>query len=156
MIQRGWFFAGLMLALLFAGASAPARAESGSDYARLTAPDVPAATAFLRDTMNCDVLDAGASRALLECGPGSVVEITRGRPVNGNQPALRLRTENADATLGWLRQRHVPLVDDRTAGTLGPDGLLHIDVRTPWGQTLELVGYGRAAPIAATRPLAVD
>ncbi len=155
MIQRGLLLSGLMLMWL-AAAPAAARAESGSDYARLTAPDVPAATAFLRDTMDCDVLDAGASRALLQCGPGSVVEITRGRPAAGNQPALRLRTENADATLGWLRQRHVPLVDDRTAGTVGADGLLHIDVRTPWGQTLELVGHGHAGPVASARPLAVD
>ncbi|HEU4669674.1 MAG TPA: hypothetical protein VFR91_03110 [Dyella sp.] len=153
-MQRGLAVAGLVLAMFVAGATGPARAASGSDYARLTAPDVVAAAGFLRDAMDCEVLDAGASRALLECGPGSVVEIVRGQPRTGNQPVLRLRTDNADATQAWLRQRHVSVVDDRQAGTPSADGLLHVDVRTPWGQTVELVGRGgmhlhNAAPLAA-------
>ncbi|MBU6248941.1 MAG: VOC family protein [Xanthomonadaceae bacterium] len=144
---------GLMLATLLAGA--PAFAATASDYARLTAPDVPSAAAFLRDNLNCRVLDARASRALLECGADSVVEIVRGQPVQGNAPALRLRTDDADAIQGWLRQRHVSVVDDRQARNRRADGLLHVDIRTPWGQTVELVGRGTArAP--TTAPLAAD
>jgi len=96
--QRGLAAIGLVLVTLFAGA--PSRAASASDYARLTAPDVPSAAAFLRDNLDCRVLDVRSSHALLECGTGSVVEIARGRPDPGNAPALRLRTEDADAIQG--------------------------------------------------------
>ncbi|OZB59061.1 MAG: hypothetical protein B7X39_13280 [Lysobacterales bacterium 14-68-21] len=155
MIQRGLIIAGLLLVLFAGGGVMPVRAESGSDYTRAVTPDVPAATAFLRETMGCDVLDANGDRALLECGQGSVVEVVKGAPQAGARPALRLRTDDVDATLGWLQQRHVPLVAGRETGTVDPDGLLHIEVRTPWGQPLELIGRGTPRP-GMSAPLAAE
>ena len=155
MIQRGLIIAGLLLALFAVGGVMPARAESGSDYARAITPDVPAAIAFLRETMGCEVLDTRRERALLECGQGSVVEVVRGSPQAAGAAALHLHTDNVDATLDWLQQQHVPLVAGRGAGTIGPDGLLHIDVRTPWGQTLELIGRGTPRP-GMNAPLAAE
>ena len=153
MIQRGLLSMGLLLAL-FAGGALPVRAQSASDYAQVAAPDVAVAVDFLRDTMDCDVLDVRDDRALLECGQGSVVEVVRGasRPTAS---VLRLRTENADAALAWLRRRHVPVIHDRTVDPATPDGLSRVDVRAPWGQTVELVGHTAVSPVGST-PLAAE
>lgn len=152
MIQRGLLSMGLLLAL-FAGGVVPARAQSASDYARVAAPDVATAVGFLRDTMDCDVLDVRDDRALLECGQGSVVEVVRGA-VRTDAPVLRLRTEDADAALGWLRQRHVPVVDDHAAGPAAADGVSRVDVRAPWGQTVQLIGHAAVLPTGS--PLAAE
>jgi hypothetical protein len=115
---------------------------------------VAIAVGFLRDTMDCDVLDVRDDRALLECGQGSVVEVVRGTPRHA-APVLRLRTEDADAALGWLRRRHVPVIRARPTDPAMPDGLSRVDVRAPWGQTVELVGHVAVSPVGST-PLAAE
>ena len=103
-----------------------AQAQSASDYARVVVPDVAGATAFLDGVMGCDPLDRGASRALLACGHGSMVEVVRGDPSAGT-PALRLRVEDVGAAAAWLKERHVSADDDRA----GPaDGIHRVEVRT--------------------------
>ncbi|MFK2904791.1 hypothetical protein ISP17_12570 [Dyella ginsengisoli] len=157
MTQRGLVGLGLWLALLVIGTPTAAFAQDGGgDYARVTAPDVALASGFLTQVMGCDPLDVSSQRALLECSQGTVVEVVQGgAPVPG-APALRLQIENADAALGWLQRRHVPVIGDHAAGTAGVDGLVRIDVQTPWGQTLELVGHGPAPSTTADARLAAE
>ncbi|MGA0585653.1 VOC family protein [Dyella sp. KRB-257] len=143
----------LWLALLLAGglpSAAFAQGDGGGDYARVAAPDVARASDFLTGVMGCDPLDVSTRRALLECGRGAIVEVVHGAASSPRAPALRLRVENVDAALDWLQHRHVPVIGDHAADTVGADGLVRIDVQTPWGQTLELVGHG-PAPSATTQ-----
>ena len=157
MIQRGLFGLGLWLALLVGAAPTAALAQTGgSDYARMVAPDVVQATGFLTQVMGCDPLDTSPRRALLECSQGTIVEVVQGEAPAPRAPAVRLRIENVDAALGWLQRRHVPVIGDRAADTAGANGLVRIDVQTPWGQTLELVGYGAVHPDAPGARLAAE
>ena len=157
MTLRGLFGWGLWLALLVGVAPNAAFArDGGADYARVTAPDVAQASGFLTQVMGCDPLDVSDQRALLECSQGTVVEVVQGGAPAAGAPALRLQIENVDAALGWLQRRHVPVIGDHAAGTAGVDGLVRIDVRTPWGQTLELVGHGAGRPDAAAAQLAAE
>jgi catechol 2,3-dioxygenase-like lactoylglutathione lyase family enzyme len=148
----------LWLALLLAGgmpAAALAQSDGGGDYARVAAPDVARASDFLTGVMGCDPLDVSAQRALLECGQGAIVEVVHGPASSPRAPALRLRVENVDAALGWLQHRHVPVIGDHAAD-IGGDGFVRIDVQTPWGQTLELVGHGPAPSTTADARLAAE
>lgn len=159
MAQRGSLGKVLWFALLLAGglpAAALAQGDGGGDYARVAAPDVARASDFLTGVMGCDPLDASAQRALLECGRGAIVEVVRGPAAGPGAPALRLRVENAHAALGWLRHRHVPVIGNHAADSAGVGGLMRIDVQTPWGQTLELVGHDTAQPDAPGARLAAD
>jgi hypothetical protein len=153
---RGLFGLGLWLALLVVGAPTAAFAQDGGDYARVTAPDVALASGFLTQVMGCDPLDVSSQRALLECSQGTVVEVVQGGMPAPGTPALRLRVENVDAALVWLQRRHVPVIGDHVAGTAGVDGLVRIDVQTPWGQTLELVGHGAGRPDVPAAQLAAE
>ncbi len=149
----------LWLALLLAGgmpAAALAQSDGDGDYTRIAAPDVARASAFLTGVMGCDALDVSAQRALLECGHGAIVEVVHGPASGPRAPALRLRVENVDAALGWLRYRHVPVIGEHAADTVGVDGLVRIDVQTPWGQTLELVGHGPAPSSTADARLVAE
>lgn len=147
----------LWLALLAAGGPATAWAQSdAADYARVTAPDVAGASDFLVQVMGCDALGVSPERALLECSQGTVVEIVQGKPSAARSPLLRLRMANVDATLAWLQRLRIPVIGDHAAGTVGDDGLVRIDVQTPWGQTLELVGHGAGGPDAPDARLAAD
>ena len=147
----------LWLALLPAfGAPTAAFGQSTSDYARITAPDVAQASGFLTQVMGCDALDVSADRVLLECSQGAIVEIVQGDSPAAGRPALQLRIENVDAALGWLQRQHVAVIGDHAAGTRGDGGLVRIDVQTPWGQTLELVGHGPAPSTTADARLAAE
>jgi hypothetical protein len=148
---------GLLLAMV---AGVPAAAQTGdSDYARISAPDVTQAAAFLRDVMGCASLDPvrpGASRVLLECAQGSVIEVVAGTAAAADAPAVRLRTERVDGALRWLRQRQVPVLGTRAPDAGSRAGLVHVDVIAPWGQTLELVGPGHLPAADPRSQLASD
>lgn len=130
--------------------------SGGVDYARVTAPNVAQATDFLVSIMGCEPFDRSAQRALLQCSRGAVVEVVPGSVTPARAPVLRLPIENVDATLGWLQRRQVPVIGDHAAETIGVDGLVRIDVMTPWGQTLELISHDERQPTAAGARLAAD
>lgn len=125
------------------------------DYARISAPDVAQAADFLRDMMGCERLDEAVDdqRALLECAQGSVIEVVQGSASAAHAPAIRLHAEQVDTALAWLRQRQVRVIGAHPASSLG---YVHVDVITPWGQTLELVGPGTLPANDPRSQLAAD
>lgn len=131
----------ILLSLLLAlSLQSVARAQdSTGDYALIHTHDVGQAVDFMRDVMGCEPIE-GASidgpRALLECGHGSVVEIVHGTRPSGATAPLSLRADNLPNVLASLRRQQIRIIrDPATQGRR-----IIVDVVSPWGQTLELVG----------------
>lgn len=136
----------LLVSILALAAAAPAaHAQSASDYARVVAPDVAAASAFLDGVIGCEPLGGDSRRVLLACGHGSVVEVVHGQDADNSGAPLRLRVEDPEGASAWLHARHV---DARVARDAAIE---RIDLRTPWGQPLQLLG-----PAPHARQLAAD
>lgn len=146
--------------LLFSGSWMPARASDiGPDYARLEVPNLAQATAFFSDMLGCTSLAGNtgiaASSALMECAQGSVIELV----VVDHRPAatrsVRLRAEHPRAAAAWLRSRHLRSVGATVVRPLdGESDQVTIDLVTPWGQPLQLVG--RTADASSTPRLAAE
>lgn len=142
--------------LLLLGMRAVAHSQdSASDYARIRTPDVGQAVAFMRDVMGCEAIEGAAidgPRALLACGHGSVVEIVHGAAVGADAAPLRLRADNLQAAMAGLRRQRIRLLrDPATQGSW-----VVVDVVSPWGQTLELVGRQPAVNQTSGTRLASD
>ena len=84
---------------------------------------------------------------------GSVIEVVQGSASAAHAPAIRLHAEQVDTALAWLRQRQVRVIGAHPASSLG---YVHVDVITPWGQTLELVGPGTLPANDPRSQLAAD
>lgn len=154
MIRTALLRTGLFLLLLAGACTGAVAQDAAADYARVTTPDVPQAARFLDQVMGCDPLVpvvAGADRALLQCARGTVIEIARGE-TSAQAPPLRLRADNIDAALAGMRSLGVAVID----GPASPGRWERIDVVSPWGQTVELVGHRRRADDKPGRQLAAD
>lgn len=152
----------LLLCLALTGL--PAAARAGGGYLPLTVPNLPQAVGFFHQVLNCALLSEDAANgtpavALMDCGDGSIVELSAGasRPNarRGQRPAApALATNDAVAAAAWLRANHVRVIGQpvRSAEGRGASRTV-VTFLTPWGQPLQLVshtGASEAAPHAAT------
>jgi catechol 2,3-dioxygenase-like lactoylglutathione lyase family enzyme len=145
-----------MWALLLLTLSAlPAMAADG--YATLGVPDMQQALNFFRDAMSCNVLSSTATptaRALLDCGDGGILELhsidSRTSPAARTTP-IAFVADDVNATARWLRHQHIELIGRPAPISAGPDrGKLALDLRTPWGQPLQLIE--QRVPSAVRQP----
>ena len=157
----------LMLLCLTLG-GLPGAARAGGGYLPLAVPDLPQAVSFFHEMLNCallseDAASGSASVALLDCGDGSIVELSTGasRPSaqRGQKPAApALATRDAVAAAAWLRASHVRVIGQpqRIAEGRGASRTV-VTFVTPWGQPLQLVsdtGVSEIAPHITTAGLA--
>lgn len=154
----------LLAAALLALAALPTRAApaGGGDYLALQVPDLPRAVRFFHAVMNCAPIDAGADAAqtaLLDCGDGHIVALTRGEAPNGQHQSVAgtLATDDALAAAAWLRANHVRIVHGPVRVAEGP-GVAQIVVTflTPWGQPLQLTSHAPASALPVDAQLAVQ
>ncbi len=139
----------VLLALVVWPAHAAPLGDSG--YIAMQVPNLPRATRFFQDVMNCAPVDPDADtygQVLLECGNGTVVSLTRTNTRTGMQakaPVEVLSTDNAIATATWLRANHLRIVGrpQRLADSADTDEIV-VTFLTPWGQPLRLVSHVRA------------
>ncbi len=138
----------------------PTAARAGGGYLSLTVPDLPQAVGFFHEVLNCEPLSEGVSPgvtavALLDCGDGSIVELSAGtsrtnppRRHAAAEPALA--TRDAVAAAAWLRASHVRVIGQPRRVAEG-HGASRTVVRfvTPWGQPLQLVSDAAASEIPA-------
>ncbi len=154
----------MVLCLVLSGLPTAAHADGG--YLPLTVPNLPQAVGFFHEVLNCEPLSEGVSPgttavALLDCGDGSMVELSAGTS-RTNPPGRRaaaepvLATRDAVAAAAWLRARHVRVIGQpRRVGA----SRTVVSFVTPWGQPLQLVSHTRAgepATHAAAAGLAVQ
>lgn len=153
----------LLAAALLALTALPTRAApaGGGDYLALQVPDLPRAVQFFHAVMNCAPIDAGADAsqtALLDCGDGHIVALTRGEAPNGHQAAAgTLTTDDALAAAAWLRANHVRILGRPVRVAEGP-GVEQVVVTflTPWGQPLQLASHSPASALPVDARLAVQ
>lgn len=129
--------------------------DLATDYARISTPDVAAAVDFMSDVMGCQPLEgvpASAHHALLECARGTVVEIVHGPALAARAAPLRLRADDLQAAVAGLRHRKIPVLHHPVES----GRLVHVDVASPWGQTLELIGQRAGNDHGTTAQLAAD
>lgn len=138
----------------------PARAAAFQDssYVRVVVPDMGQAVAFFRDVLGCPLISPvvnatdsridGRASALLTCGSGSVVELSLAMPSRRQQQGalLQLASDDVAGATQWLRHQGVEIS--------GPpqrlsSGQLAVNLVTPWGQSLQLVGW--PADVASAR-----
>lgn len=148
----------LALATLPAHATPP----GNNGYLAIQVTDLAGAVHFFRSKMNCAPVDASADTsqtALLDCGNGNIVSLTRGADPASDALAGTLVTDDARATATWLRTRHVRIVGGPRVVSEGP-GLDQVMVTlvTPWGQPLRLVSHttGRVDPALSGAQLAAQ
>jgi catechol 2,3-dioxygenase-like lactoylglutathione lyase family enzyme len=159
----------ILFAVFLALAALPGRARAAADdYVSLRVPDLVQAVGFFHDVMNCDVIarsaTAGtATSAMLDCGDGSTVELTRQssstkmgvRPMH--TPAITFATDNAVAAAAWLRANHVVIIGQpvRTAEDVDNEKVV-VDFVAPWGQPMRLVSHGRPEEFSVGTRLAAQ
>ena len=148
------------LLLCLALTSLPCAARAGGGYLALAVPDLPQAVSFFQQVLNCallneDAASGNAAVALLDCGDGSIVELSTGasRPSaqRGQKPAApALATRDAVAAAAWLRASHVRVIGQpqRIAEGRGASRTV-VTFVTPWGQPLQLVSDTAAGAMAA-------
>ncbi len=160
MIRKWRPWLGLFLLLSLGTPSAVHGQDASRDYARVVAPDVAPATRFLGDVMGCQPIDATSGdgrRAMLECAEGSVIEIVQGSAPATAVAPLRLHADNVDMALAGLRSRKITVIGHAaTRSKSAASQLVTLDVMTPWGQTLELVGHGSSPRANPADQLAAD
>ena len=152
----------LMLLCLTLG-GLPGAARAGGGYLPLAVPDLPQAVVFFHAVLNCallseDAASGSAAVALLDCGDGSIVELSAGasRPgasrlphaATAAEPALAIR--DAVAAAAWLRANHVRVIGQprRIAEGRGASRTV-VTFVTPWEQPLQLVSDTGASEMAA-------
>lgn len=153
----------LLAAALLALAALPTRAApAGGDYLAMQVPDLPRAVQFFHAVMNCAPVDAGvdaSQTALLDCGNGHIVALTRGEAPERQHPPIAgtLATDDALAAATWLRANHVRIVKGPVRVAEGP-GVARIVVTflTPWGQPLQLTSHAPASALPVNAQLAVQ
>jgi hypothetical protein len=134
-------------------------AVGGDDYVAVQVPDVTQAVTFFRDVMNCGTIQGDSSAvataqvALMSCGRGTTVEISRIMPASLKtlkvaslpSPMLTLDTDDAAGVAAWLHTHRIHLIGSPTQLRSGPDsGKVAVTFLTPWGQPLRLVSRNRA------------
>lgn len=158
----------LMLAAALLGMAAimgptPARAAAFQDsgYVQVGVPDLGQAVAFFRNVLGCSLIGPAAhaagtridrhASALLSCGSGSVVELSLTAPsrmprTSHHGAPLQLATDDVAGATQWLRHQGVQVSGppQRLAS-----GQLAVNFVTPWGQSLQLVGW--PADVASAR-----
>ncbi len=144
----------LLFSMTFAIAGATRAASANGDYVALHVPNLPQATRFFRQILNCVVLNGAvatgqAADVLLDCGHGTIVELARisaaaahpdGDGKRRPAQAISLVTENAATAAQWLRAHHVQVLGPPRKVRRGPEaGLIVVNFLAPWGQRLQLV-----------------
>lgn len=144
-MPRLHFLRPLLVALLgLAGLVAPL--AHADDYQSIRVPDLKQATGFFRDVLNCDTLAPadGGPTAILECGRNGVIELRQQAATerHGQAPdALVLSTANLPSLTRWLTGHGVAVLGQpMRLGSGQEQGHLAVDVQTPWGQTIQLIG----------------
>lgn len=143
--------------LLLALSGLPAVAVAADGYATLSVPDMRQALNFFRDAMSCNVLSSVATptaSALLDCGSGGILELhsidSPASPRVQTAP-IAFVTDDVNATAHWLQRQHIELIGRPMPISVGPDrGKLALNLRTPWGQPLQLIG--QRVPSAVRQP----
>jgi hypothetical protein len=148
----------LLAAAFLALAAPPSHAAPAGDsrYITLQVPDLPRAARFFQAVMNCAPVDAGADAtqsALLDCGNGSIVSLTRAAAPDNivpRVPSAAIVADDAVAAAAWLRANHVRIVGQPALVVEGP-GMREVVVTflTPWGQPLRLVSHAAGGPAQA-------
>lgn len=157
-----------MLSLALGALPRVGRAAPDGGYLPLPVPNLPQAVAFFHDVMNCAPVgadgSAGSARvALLDCGDGAIVELSRATAATTTRPtaAPAFATHDAMAAGAWLRAHHVRVLGrpQRVVDGNG-NGEVVVTFLAPWGQRLQLVSAARAAssprPDAAGTQLAAQ
>lgn len=135
-----------LLAALLGLAWLVAPLAHADDYQSIRVPDLTQATAFFRDVLNCDTIAPadGGPTAILECGRNGVIELRQSanEGSRGQAPAaLVLSTANLPSLTRWLTEHGVAVLGQPMRLGSGEDqGRLAVDVQTPWGLTIQLVG----------------
>lgn len=149
-----------LLLLCLALLGVPAAARAGGGYLPLTVPNLPQAVGFFHQVLNCALLNEDAANgtpavALMDCGDGSIVELSAGASQpnarRGQRPAApALATNDAVAAAAWLRANHVRMIGQpqRSAEGRGASRTV-VTFLTPWGQPLQLVSDTAAGAMAA-------
>jgi catechol-2,3-dioxygenase len=133
--------------LLLALNALPPMAMAADGYATLGVPDMRQALNFFREAMSCNVLSAVAmptGSALLDCGDGGILELhsidSRTSP-QARTMTIAFVADDVNATARWLQHQHIELIGRPMPISTGPDrGKLALNLRTPWGQSLQLIG----------------
>jgi voltage-gated potassium channel Kch len=91
----------------------------------------------------------------MQCAQGAVIELV----VVDHRPeaarTVRLRAEDPRAAAAWLRSRHLLTVGATVVRPLDSEsGQVTVDLVTPWGQPLQLVG--RTVDASSTPRLAAE
>jgi len=142
--------AAAFLALTIPAAHAATPGNTG--YMSMQVADLPGAVHFFRSMLNCAPVDADADTsqtAVLDCGNGNIVSLTRGAAPAVHTLAGTLVTDDASAAATWLRNHHVRIIGGPRVVTAGPDtDEIAVTLMTPWGQSLRLLSHttNRAAP----------
>lgn len=144
----------LLFSTSFAMPGGARAASPNGDYVALHVPDLPQATRFFRQILNCEVLSGAAAtgqaaQVLLDCGHGTIVELARisaaaARPDGDDKRpphrAITLVTDNAATAAQWLRAHRIQVLGPPRHVRRGPEaGLIVVSFLAPWGQRLQLV-----------------
>lgn len=131
----------------------PARATppGNSGYLAMQVADLPGAVHFFRTMLNCAPVDASAGTsqtALLDCGNGNIVSLTRGSARVSHAPVGSLTTDDASATATWLCSRGVRIAGGPSIVTEGM-GLHQVAVTlvTPWVNRFDWSATRRTVPL---------
>jgi catechol 2,3-dioxygenase-like lactoylglutathione lyase family enzyme len=164
----------LLFSTTFALPGAARAVSSNGDYVALHVPDLPQATRFFRQILNCEVLSGAAASGqaaavLLDCGHGTIVELARisaaaARPDAEDKMhpprAISLVTDNAATAAQWLRAHRIQVLGPPRHIRRGPEaGLIVVSFLTPWGQRLQLVSSDpqhRSSALPVARQLATQ
>lgn len=164
----------LLFSTTFAMPGAAQAASPNGDYVALHVPDLPQATRFFRQILNCEVLSGAtatgrAAEVLLDCGHGTIVELARvsaadahpdGEDKTHPARAISLITDNAATAAQWLRAHRIQVLGPPRHVRRGPEaGLIVVSFLAPWGQRLQLVSSDprtRSSALPVARRLATQ
>ncbi|MEO8998850.1 MAG: VOC family protein [Rhodanobacter sp.] len=139
-----WMLAGGLLALTIASFSSHAASVRDSDYVAIGVPDLPQATAFFRNILDCEPVNPVAGNEL-------PVSAQAGHSTPVAPSASRLLLCNVAHADRWLRREGVKVIGAPVALTSGPHtGQTVVNFVAPWGLRLQLVG--RTPSQVATAP----
>ncbi|GGY20781.1 glyoxalase [Rhodanobacter panaciterrae] len=171
---------GLLLALASMSFSSYAANVHDNDYVSIGVPDLPQATAFFRNILDCEPVnpvagsespestraghatrDALPPSRLLLCDSGTVVELfdahgmhfptpARHATDHGSEP-ITFAADNVAHADRWLRHEGIQVIGAPVTMTSGPHaGRTVVNFVAPWGLRLQLVG--RTPSQIATAP----
>lgn len=145
----------LGMAAIIGPTSARAATFQDRGYVLVEVPDISQAVAFFQGVLGCPLISprlyttdehvGQSAAALLSCGSGSVVELSLSarsqRHTSRRGAPLQLGSDDVTGATQWLRHRGVPIsgAPQRLAS-----GQLAVNFVTPWGQSLQLVGWSSA------------